>query len=274
MKTALCLLAVVFPFLVAAQEGELRPLYVTVRKVEPANTPASSIAPDEVHVAGSVMKPGPVKTRGAISVLEAIEAAGGLVQMASRDSFVIFSRSQGTMTRWRGPQFQAARSGGHLFANLSDAGRQPVHSRGLSALKRGMSALIYSRVFFSGTVESRGRADEIPISMDWLFPKRLTRLQFVIRNLICSVVAAVIELLFDLSSTGVSASEWGLAEVGPLLLLLGLFAYCLLFISVPRGADIGLSRGLVFILSLVPLVNTAFWFFLLFTKSDAYVRSY
>jgi hypothetical protein len=50
-------------------------------------------------------------------------------------------------------------------------------------------------------------------------------------------------------------------------------AYSVIFISIPRGVDIGISRIFSGLLSLVPMVNVVFGLFLLFARTDALRRS-
>lgn len=104
--------------------------------------------------------------------------------------------------------------------------------------------------------------------MRTLFPERLTRLQFLLRSIVASFLTIPIELHFRLLREG----AWPLWDVGGIILLLIIAVYTLVFIIVPRGADIGFSKILSGLVAIVPLLNVAFWLLLLFTKTDAFRR--
>ena len=101
--------------------------------------------------------------------------------------------------------------------------------------------------------------------MDTLFPERLTRLQYLVRGGVWSILQVPIEIYFFTTD-----SNWTFGQFAAVLLLLIFLAYSLCYLAIPRATDIGLSRSTALILSLIPCVNFGFGLFLLFTKTDAY----
>ena len=91
--------------------------------------------------------------------------------------------------------------------------------------------------------------------LDFLFPRQLTRLPYLIRVLICN--ALFFSLSPDLSAN--SATEWGAWIL--------IDAYTAIFVIWPRIRDIGMSP-LWTILAFVPYVNALFGVILLFRRSD------
>ena len=102
--------------------------------------------------------------------------------------------------------------------------------------------------------------------MDTIFPERLTRLHFLLRCIITSLLTIPIKLHFRIIHEG----SWQLWDVGGIVLLIVIVGYSIIFVTVPRGFDIGLSKILSGVLSVVPLLNVAFWLLLLFTRTDAF----
>lgn len=105
--------------------------------------------------------------------------------------------------------------------------------------------------------------------MNTLFPKRLTRLGYLVRCILVGALSIPVRLHFRVVP----------ADSGPLLdwlgigLMIVLLLYSVVFISVPRGIDVGVSKVMSGLLSLTPIVNVVFGLFLLFTKTDALRRS-
>jgi hypothetical protein len=98
-----------------------------------------------------------------------------------------------------------------------------------------------------------------------LFPERLTRLSFFLRWVIVGVLQLPISLHYDVVQEGV-APLW---DWGGILLSLAFLAYSIIFIAIPRGVDIGLSKPITGLLAIIPLLNIPFWLYLQFTKTDA-----
>lgn len=105
--------------------------------------------------------------------------------------------------------------------------------------------------------------------MTTLFPERLTRLEFLVRCILVGGLSIPARLHFQI----VRGDAWPLWDWLGIGLLVALAAYSVVFVSIPRGVDIGISKLSSSLLSLIPLVNVVFGLFLLFAKTDALRRS-
>lgn len=105
--------------------------------------------------------------------------------------------------------------------------------------------------------------------MKTLFPERLTRLGFLVRCFLVGVLSVPVRLHFQI----VREDAWPLWDWFGIGLMVVLAAYSVVFISMPRGVDIGISKVFSGLLSLIPMVNVVFGLFLLFTKTDALRKS-
>ena len=105
--------------------------------------------------------------------------------------------------------------------------------------------------------------------MKTLFPERVTRLGFLVRCVLVGLLTVPVRLHFQI----VREDTWPLWDWLGIGLMVALAAYSVVFISIPRGVDVGISKVFSGILSLVPMVNVVFGLFLLFTRTDALRRS-
>jgi uncharacterized membrane protein YhaH (DUF805 family) len=98
--------------------------------------------------------------------------------------------------------------------------------------------------------------------MTFLFPSRLARLAYFVRNLAFGIATwPLVSILEEEAETAAS-----LRTLGLLLLTLTLIGYWLVFIVLPRCKDAGMSWKWIF-LTLIPFVNAGFGLILLFSKS-------
>ena len=79
---------------------------VSIYKPEPETSIPHSILNSAVNVIGQVNAPQAVKTDTALSVLDAMAAAGGANRLSSRTDFSITTPSGLTMN-WKGPSFDS-----------------------------------------------------------------------------------------------------------------------------------------------------------------------
>jgi hypothetical protein len=105
--------------------------------------------------------------------------------------------------------------------------------------------------------------------MKTLLPERLTRLGFLVRCVLVGLLSVPVRLHFQI----VRENTWPLWDWLGIGLMIAFAAYSVIFISIPRGVDIGISRIFSGLLSLVPMVNVVFGLFLLFARTDALRRS-
>lgn len=105
--------------------------------------------------------------------------------------------------------------------------------------------------------------------MKTLFPERLTRLEFLVRCFLMGVLSVPVRLHFQIVRED-SSPLWDWFGIG---LMVVFAAYSVVFISIPRGVDVGISKVFSGLLSLIPMVNLVFGLFLLFARTDALRRS-
>jgi len=88
--------------------------------------------------------------------------------------------------------------------------------------------------------------------IDWVFPKRLHRMAYLVRGLLADVVV----LSLYSSDTAMNPIAWWSATIG-------VVAYALLFIVLPRMRDLEMSNWWL-LAAFVPVVNIGFALILLF----------